>query len=255
MPEKVVFVLSTGRTGTKALAEGLCAEDVLSRHQPPFSRILTIAANYHLYGWLPLSMLEKMVEIIRERQIRKANCRYYVQAFALDFFPARIITEKIPDVSIIHIVRDPKTFVPSYLNWMNSRFKSFVANRLVPGWHPSGFFTGEMGFGAWNKMSSMEKVCWHWVFKNSLLESMFQEYSRYKRIFFEDLFSQNGPTVLKDALEFAGVPYNSRYDNIFRKKKNTSKRQTVSLWEKWPVQKKNALLEICSDKMKDYGYL
>jgi len=53
MPKRIVFILSTGRTGTRTLAEGLNGGDILSRHQPPFSRLLTIASNYYLHGWLP----------------------------------------------------------------------------------------------------------------------------------------------------------------------------------------------------------
>ena len=139
MPEKIVFFLSTSRTGTKTLAEGLESDDILSPHQPPFSRLLTIASNCYLHGWLSKHMLEWLVYRLREPQIFSAQCRYYIQVFSLDHLPAKIIQEKHPNVYIVHIVRDPRTFVPSYLNWVHSRFKSLVANRIIFGWHPSGF--------------------------------------------------------------------------------------------------------------------
>ena len=68
-PEKIVFFLSTSRTGTKSLAEGLMRNDVNSPHQPPFSRLLTIASNYYLHGWLTKHMLEWLVGRLREPQI------------------------------------------------------------------------------------------------------------------------------------------------------------------------------------------
>ena len=122
-PEKIVFVLSTGRTGTKTLAEGLAGDDIKSPHQPPFSRLLTIASNYYLHGWLPMSVLERLVIRLREPQILNSDCRDYVQVFSLDYLPAKIISERHPNVAIVHIVRDPRTFVRSYLNWMHSRWQ------------------------------------------------------------------------------------------------------------------------------------
>lgn len=254
MPERIVFVLSTGRTGTKTLAEGLAGGDILSPHQPPYSRLLTIASNYYLHGWLPQPVLAWLVARLREPQILQADCRYYIQVFSLDHMPAKIISEKYPNVYIIHIVRDPRTFVPSYLNWMRSRLKSFVANKLVLGWHPSGYFTGALPWQKWWRMDEFQRVCWQWAYKNNLLECLFGEDERYLRLRFEDLFSGEGLMHLRTTLDFVGIPYRDEFSVIFQQSKNCSRKTYFPTWEALDPQKQQQLWEICGPQMQHYGY-
>jgi len=255
MPEKIVFILSTGRTGTKALAEGLANEETISPHQPPFSRALTVASNYAICGRLPKGVVERLIALIRGPQIAHAPCRYYIQAFALDHLPAKYFYERNPNFHVLHIVRDPRTFVPSYLNWIKTRKKSFIANRLVPGWHPSGYLTGEMPWKEWIRLKPYQKVCWQWVYKNRYLETAFQDKKRVARVSFEDLFSAEGPKVLKRALATAGIPYRDAYDRVFAARKNVSRKRACPAWPQWPETARRELIRICGNAMKRYGYL
>jgi hypothetical protein len=256
VPEKIVFFLSTGRTGTKSLAEGLNCDEIISLHQPPFSRLLTLASNYYLHGWLPWSGLRILVELIRESQIRRSNSKYYFQVYPLDYLPAKIISEKYEEVYIIHIIRDPRTFVPSYLNWMHTRVKSYIANKMILGWHPSGLFVGKMPWRDWLLMGEFQRVCWQWNYKNYLLECLFAEDTRYFRISFEDLFFGNGPELLRGLLEVIGIPFPDRLLlDFFHHPKNVSRKVYFPKWKNWTLEMNHQLLFICGDRMKKYGYI
>lgn len=255
MPEKIVFILSTSRTGTKSLAEGLMSEDIFSPHQPPFSRLLTIASNYYLQGWLAKSILEWLVKRLREPQLQKADCKYYVQVFSLDFLPAKIISEKYSNVYIVHIVRDPRTFVPSYLNWMHGRYKSFVANKFVFGWHPSGVFTGEFSWRVWRGMDDFQKVCWHWKYKNALMAHLFEDYDRYLLLRFEDLFSEKGEETLNAMFTFTGISAPDGVTGMLQTKKNLSLKKRFPPWDQWDPATQQQLMDICGQGMRRYGYL
>jgi hypothetical protein len=255
MPETIVFFLSTARTGTKTLAEGLATDELLSPHQPAFSRLLTIASNFYLHGWLPRRLLEWLVSQTRESQILKAKCRYYAQVFSLDYLPAKIMSERHANVYIVHIVRDPRTWVRSYLNWMRTRRKSWIANNFVPGWHPSGAFTGEMTWRAWRQLDEFQRVCWHWSYKNRLLERLFADDPRYICIHFEDLFSSQGTHLLRETLTFVGLPYRSEYAAMLNKPKNRSQASTLAKWDEWEPRRQQQLIEICGEQMNEYGYL
>lgn len=255
MPEKVVFILSTGRTGTKTLAEGLAGDEIKSPHQPPYSRLLTVGSNYYLHGWLSQSVLKWLVTRLREPQILKADCRYYIQVFSLDYLPAKIISKKYPNVYIVHIVRDPRTFVRSYLNWMHSRLKSWVANKVVLGWHPAGYFTGELSWREWRQMDEFQRVCWQWTYKNTLLERLFAEDDRYLRVRFEDLFLTQASNTLKKMLAFVGIPYQERFEAMLEKSKNVSHKAYFPSWKVWGPEQKRELMSICGKKMRDYGYV
>ena len=254
MPEKIVFILSTSRTGTKTLAEGLQGENILSPHQPPYSRILTIASNYYLHGWISRSLLERLVILLRKPQILNADCQYYIQVFSLDYLPAKIISEKFQNVYILHIVRDPRTFVRSYINWMHTRYKSFVANKLILGWQPSGYFTKELSWQVWQNFDEFQRVCWQWTYKNTMLETLFSDYKDYLRVRFEDLFLSQNLDTLKGVLSFAGIPYLYKHGIMINKRENTSKKTYLSKWEFWVPERKQQLFDICGDKMKEYGY-
>lgn len=255
MPEQIIFILSTARTGTKALAEGLTGGDVLSPHQPPYSRLLTIAGNFYLHGWLPRQTLERLVMRWRAPQIENAACRYYVQVFSLDYWPAYILSQRLPDVHIIHIIRDPRTWVPSYLNWMHTRWQSFVANRLITGWHPSGFWTGQVGLSEWWRMDTFQRTCWQWAYKNQLLSRLFAGNARYQQVRFEDLFGAGGAQTLQAMLENAGVPYQEKYAGILRHPKNESRKTHFAAWAELAPYRQQQLLTLCGDLMREYGYL
>ncbi|MFC1975131.1 sulfotransferase domain-containing protein [Chloroflexota bacterium] len=255
MPEKIVFILSTGRTGTKALAEGLAGDGILSPHQPPFSRPLTIASNYYLHGWLPESALRWLINRVRLSQIRHTNCRYYIQVFSLDHLAAKFISQQYPNVYVIHIVRDPRTFVTSYLNWMHTKFKSFMANKFVLGWQPSGYFTGEIPWRVWRNMDEFQRICWQWVYKNQTLEDLFARSPHYLCLRFEDLFiNENKLTTLKSLISFVDIPYQDRFAEICQHKKNSSRKTYFPQWSEWPLDRKKQLLDICGRQMAQYGY-
>jgi hypothetical protein len=254
MPEKIVFVLSTSRTGTKTLAEGLAGDDICSPHQPPYSRLLTVASNYYLHGWLSRGVLEWLVARLREPQILKAHCRYYVQVFSLDYMPAKIISERYSNVYVAHIVRDPRTFVRSYLNWMHSRFRSLVANKVVLGWHPSGYFTGELSWRDWVRMDEFQRVCWHWTYKNALLETLFGDDQQSIIVRFEDLFLAQGSDTLEKMLAFVGIPDQGRFSAKLWKTKNVSRMTYLPPWDFWDSDRKQQLWGICGESMERYGY-
>jgi len=152
-------------------------------------------------------------------------------------------------------VRDPRTFVRSYLNWTHSRFKSWVANKMVLGWHPSGYFTGELSWRAWRRMDEFQRVCWHWTYKNALLEELFAEDERYIRVRFEDLFLAQDSGTLRGMLAFVGIPYQERFTAMLEKSKNVSRKAYFPAWESWGPEQKRQLLGICGEKMREYGYL
>lgn len=253
-PEKIVFILSTSRTGTKTLAKGLAGDNICSPHQPKHSRLLTIASNYYLHGWLSRKTLKYLVENLRESQILESNCQNYIQVFSLDYMPAKIISEKNSNVYIVHIIRDPRTFVRSYLNWMHSKYKSFIANKFILGWHPSGFFTGEMTRKEWRQMNEFQRVCWHWTYKNSLLENLFLDNKNYVQVKFEDLFLAQDTKKIESTLSFLSIPYQQRFNAMIQNSKNASRKEYFPAWEEWNTEQKQQMQDICGDKMKEYEY-
>ena len=104
-------------------------------------------------------------------------------------------------------------------------------------------------------MSDFQKVCWHWSYKNSLLENIFKSHLNYNCVRFEDLFSENGKETLESLFSFMGISFKPEFATMLQKKKNISAKKWYPPWDQWNPLKKQRLLEICGKGMKHYGYL
>jgi len=257
MPVKVVFIISTGRTGTKALAEFFNSnfDSVAAYHQPSFSRIVNVASNLYLCGKLNGNSLHRLVRKLKKRRIEKTPEQFYIEANSLNYGVSKILREIFDNVAIIHIVRDPRTFVRSYLNWVHTRTKSYIANKLTPFWQPSGVLTGEISKEEWDNFEEFQRVAWYWTFKNRRIEQMHEGDGGYLRLRFEDIFDKaKCETNLKGLLDFIGLPYKDNLVSFVNSKKNVSKKSYCPPFSEWSVEKKRRLYEICAPLMREYGY-
>jgi hypothetical protein len=198
--------------------------------------------------------VEFLVERLREPQILASTKRIYIQVYGFDFIPASLLREKYSNVYVVHIVRDPRTFVPSYMNWMRTRRRSFIANKLVPGWHPAGDKVGDYSREQWRRMDAFQRVCWHWSFKNRLIQELFGGDPRYYQVRFEDLFLTESPSALESLLDWCSIPYTGNHESIIDRPLNVSRKKYFPSWDALPHERKRELLVICQREMERFGY-
>ncbi len=104
-------------------------------------------------------------------------------------------------------------------------------------------------------MDEFQRVCWHWTYKNTLLEKLFADDERYICVRFEDLFLAQNSETLKKMLTFVEIPYQERFERMLRKNKNASRKTYFPPWDAWESEKQQQMLDICGKKMRQYGYL
>lgn len=257
MVEKVVLLISTGRTGTKSLAELFdnYFEKVESYHQPRFSRVINVLSNMYVSGVLPEPIFEKTTNFIKKNKILNSDKEYYVEANTMNYVASKILKEIKKEVYIIHIIRDPRDFVRSYINWKYMRFKSHVANSIIPFWHPSGYFYGDYSLLDWLTLDEFEKMCWFWKVENNIMLDLYQDEDYFKSLKFEDIFlSENKEKQLREMIEFVGLSFEEKMLDHFKTKKNKSKKEYFPKWQEWNSDKSRKLKSICGDLMTEYGY-
>ncbi len=210
---RVVLVVSTGRTGTKALAQHLnaCYPHVCALHEPPPTRFyLRRTANRYLCGRLSR---EELVSILTRCRARMAGPQerhtIYVESNPglsgfLDAIP-----DVFPDFQVLHVVRDPRTYIASAINWgVFNGVKGMLA-RYLPFWLPKPEYThprGAAGAPTWKAMSPAERLAWHWRLINVHLDRGAALYGdRYLRVRFEDLFARDG-SGLAEVVRWMGLP-------------------------------------------------
>jgi len=255
--ECVAWVLSTGRTGTMALARCLDAAfpHVLAVHEPHPSRHLRIASNRYLCRRISAEDLIRLYTRARRRLFERADARVYIESnnFLHGFLDVadRIFHKPL----ILHVVRDPRTFIPS---WINHGVLHGVKG-LVGHWHPWWLLKPdhhpEGGGLKWRAMRPVARLAWFWTAVNRELdrgESLLG--ARYLRIRFEDLFFDDGATLAR-LLGWLELPPNPEVQRLMRAKKyNAGRRRRRPPWNEWPEEDRRAVLDICGPLMEKYGY-
>jgi hypothetical protein len=103
-------------------------------------------------------------------------------------------------------------------------------------------------------MDEFQQVCWHWTYKNGLLERLFEGEERYIQVRFEDLFLERDSATLERVLAFIGIPYRERFESMLQQSENVSRKTYCPPWNGWSEVRKQQLLNICGEKMGEYGY-
>lgn len=256
MANKNVLFVSTGRTGTKTLASFFSHyfDNSVGNHQPPHSRFFNMFSNMYVSGIFTYSFLDRLVYKYKIPQIISSSKDYYVEANTMNYIISKNIQNHFSETFIIHIIRDPRDYVTSYMNWVHGRAFSTIANRVIPFWHPNGYLTGQFSLVGWMRLSEFERMCWFWRFENQLILDLNENNPRFMSIRFEDLFELDTSNCLKKVLSFIGLEYDECMLDHFRYKQNVSRKDFFDNWNQWSSEESRNLHYYCSRLMKVYGY-
>jgi hypothetical protein len=256
---RVIAIVSTGRTGTKALATHLSAAyaNVLALHEPPPTRFtLRRASNKALCGRISKERLTKVLTRHRRQMLAAMSQSVYVESNpGLSGF-LDVLGDVFPRLQILHVVRDPRTYVASAINWgVFSGLKGMLVS-LVPYWLPKPQnVRPRPDEPSYAKMSGIQRLAWHWKLVNEFLDRGAALYGeRYQRVKFEDLFARDGSGFARFA-NWAGLPPTgdlaaaANAENV-----NASKPAGSRKFDQWSEEEKNSLLHYCAPLMRAYGY-
>ena len=254
-----VLVVSTGRTGTRFIAgllNQLCPS-VEAHHTTPWSTLINVLGNLHLAKLLSESMLLRIWRQLKGREFAMSERSLFVDSNNHLYVFAAYARRIYPHTKVIHVIRDPRTYVRSHLNWARERPKSFVANYLLPFWQPNGYLLGEFSVAQWLALDSFERFCWIWDFKNRYLAGLSHTDLPYLLIRFEDL--TDGPLREKtlDKLgEFMGVSLGTESEMLDLPSiaRNDTSSRRFPAWQQWSETRCTQLHRLCGDQMSQYGY-
>lgn len=131
--EKTVFILSTGRTGSKALAQFLddAFPDVTALHEPNPSYRLRLRSCAYLSNKISRESLIRSLSHARRALISRIETPVYVESNPFLFGHASVLPEVFHRVKVAHVVRDPRTYIRSCINFGSYRgIKGWVNARL-----------------------------------------------------------------------------------------------------------------------------
>jgi hypothetical protein len=232
MAASMTFILSTGRIGSIFLAQQLKRHPQLrlemSAH-PSFryESFRYLKWRHRAFGngayrqWLPLGFYYRRRLAASRRRLLRGGREHFVEINNYLFPMLPELKRAFPSAGIIHIIRDPRTFLPSALN------RGWGLNPHDPRMTP--LLTGEMTKNEWKGLSAVAKMCWYWLRTNAMI----QEAGPVATITFERVFG-NDHSGLGDLLEAIGVSRDFQEQVDFKQKTNQTPVAYVAGWKDWP---------------------
>ena len=251
-----ILIVSTGRTGTIFLSR-LFADlypDTASYHERGNSRPIQILTNMHFSHLLPKSMVKAGWKFFKGNEIETCEKPHHIDANNFLYGLASITPELYPNLKVLHIVRDPRDYVTSQLNFSRQKRTSFIGNYLVPFWQPNPFLVGELPLSRAFGFSRFEKYCWVWDFKNRVMSWLESSATPYLRVRFEDLFNREPEIAFKQITDFFGLPPAENVREKFREPANASKPTFFPEWRDWSPKQARQLQSLCGRQMTSFGY-
>ncbi len=253
--DQTVFIVSTGRTGTNAIAHYLSdlGAGVRAVHEPKPSRIFRVISNMHLCGRISTDTVAAALRATRRRHLAALTSGTYVESNPFLHGCLDALEEAFENVRVLHILREPIGYIRSHINHGVFVGLKGLAGRRFPYWLLKPDYFDAASRLHWISLSQEERLAWRWATINSVLDEGERLFGyRYRRIRYEDLF--NGP-VIESVMEWLSLPGSDRLRELAAERRyNESRVERARPLEDWPDPVRQRVRELCEAGMIRYGY-
>jgi hypothetical protein len=264
-----VFILSTGRTGTKFFAGFFSSgfNHVYAVHEPS-PDMLELGLSV-VRGEISFRRARKELRLSRQnicKQVNKKNYSYYIESNNNISFIVPLLKDYFKNCKIIHVVRDGRNFVRSSYSKVifPPRDGKPAMLFMTPGDHRRRLqavdFPDDPYHYRWKEMTRFERICWYWVKVNSIIEYSIKGDKNSIRVKYEDIFSEDsGIETISNIIEFLDLTDKMSFNKdemkkFFEKKVNYTEKFLLPQWSEWTSQQRDFFIEIAGRKMEEYGY-
>lgn len=249
---KYTFILSTGRTGTLFFTRlfGTDPTRTLSLHEPPPSYHLRILSNAHSCGVISERWMLPAFMHARGKILASLGDRDYLEANNFIYGFINAIKTLTPSTIILHIVRDPRDYIRSYLNHGAWSGKKWLAAQLIPYWQPDVNYLFRDFTGATTPIVRFAAV---WRHINEFIITNGQGNQNFHEFRFEDIFEKPN-SGLERVIQVVGLPANRNLKSATEEKVNQSRNRRIGGWQAWSTAECRAVHQICGRLMERYGY-
>jgi hypothetical protein len=259
-PRAAVFILSTGRTGTMALAHNLdnAYDEVTAFHEPKPVRHFRLLSNRIASGRaVPTSVGVKLLKAARWRRMRVGQGAVYVESNWYLYGLVDALATAFGKVKVLHVVRDPRTIVPSFINYGSFSGIKGAATRFLPYWwlKPEQCVNNPLG-RTWADLSPAERASWHWTAVNGHIDRAIAAAGATiegRRVLYEDLFAPAHP-AMTDLLHWIGLPVTAERTAQLQRQRANASPKGGSSWQRMDPAERDRVLQMCGPLMQTYGY-
>lgn len=254
---KVTVIVSTGRTGTNFLARLLNRPELglIAKHEPPPD--LGDLGNDFITGRKTLEQTKRGILRDRAKIFGAIGNDTYIESNSGLIFLLPALKELIPNLKVVHVVRNPLDFVQSGVNRSyRADGKVFQTYAEEKNWKLK---TTDFPDSAedWGAMDVYERFMWTWAFKNDYAARFVRENpSMAMRIRFEDIFHTDDHTGFRAMLEFLGLSHLAVNfgQRDFNQVVNGNEVTFAEPFDAWPSRRKASLERICGPVVRGWDY-
>ena len=284
-----VFLTSAGRTGTKFFGDllGEMVEGAFSVHEPDalmdfklksmrqlqmfglynliigklFNKtgIRNLSQNY-LAGKINLTELKTAIVDHREKFYRSVDKELIIESYSGWYGAIPGIQNLYKNYKIVVIVRDPRDWVVSNMNWGTMYGKRDWISRIRLGRLNPSMINDIQYRDKWQRFTPFQKLCWAW---KTIYETILKSAERDPNaiiIKFEDLFqSENKYDNLRGLLAYITDYSDKNFtfeipEGILQRKTNKNISYSFPNFDSWGTEMKTEMAGICSEIGKNLGY-
>lgn len=254
---KVTVIVSTGRTGTNFFATLLDRPELglIAKHEPPPT--LGDLGNDFITGRKSIERTKRIILRDRAEIFGAIENKTYIESNSGLIFLLPALKELIPNLKVIHVVRNPIDFVQSGVNRSyRSKGKTFQTYAEEKNWklRPTDFPDHAED---WSAMDVYERFMWTWAFKNDCAARFVRENpSIALGVRFEDIFQSADHSGFRTIMDFMGLTdLATKFGpNDFKHIVNGSQATFAEPFEKWPSRRKASLERICGPVVRGWDY-
>lgn len=243
--KQIFFIVSTGRTATHWLSHLLnLDEKAIVVHEP-----VPVETWAHKDAVKNRINAERYILDFRKKELylrlhslrRKFNTYGEVNGILRRHIEP--IEKCIPNVKLIHLVRNGKDVV-----------RSVISRQTYSGKHPVYYNFSppkvDDWSSNWEKLSEFEKTCWLWQWENKYMREHIN-----LRAYFEEIITSYA-SFKKQILNPIGLSISKEiWQQSINKSTNSTQTYKMNLWEDWDSSDKEIFADICADEMQRYGYV
>ncbi len=245
-----LFVLSTGRTGTKTLTHILALSDQIDAFHEPYPRLMEERKYARTEIYDNPNKYKKIFSDSRSLYLWNSyrNGKFYAETSARLTFFAPVIYDILPNSKFLYIHRHPAEVVRSGMRrgWYVDHPADYA--RIVP-------VKGEYAFEHWATWTPFEKICWYWDAYNrfalGFVDSVLSD--RVIQVRADEIFSGRSVDCIFDLIKLR-KPDDDLIHAELSKKHNIQKGASFPVFEDWTEEMKQTLYRHAGETMQRLGY-